>query len=550
MFVVLRSSFHKLSTSFYCFCLFWFWLAFFFWLYLRINKGWGVMPVDWSSSSSDEELRTALRRNVRRMRDEERAVPTSRTLTTVYNGETVEVKYGTIYCPFRKKHFHIRSVRRNPEAFFGDANVRRRRRPCLSPSSIQLLDVSFEETTPGFKKVTLKEVGDTGFYVFHDIKEFSSPSFTVLQTPLLQDFRYSRVAMENCFKERLVSPVCLRNETGGWRHPAYQIAPTGTVTSFLDGRFAFVGTAPPSSLYVVENDTLLPHSVRIPDGGADIVGMHAVGPNTMLIMRKNRLQQLVWDFDASSNFALWSSSPETNVTFSLSCTSAFFEDQGTTCVFLVSGRSLFTAALHESMIPRPRKLCTFYKTPISSVDTFSMGPLANQVVLCGMRNGTIQVQSLQDVRTHCSFTSTIKPKAASIPYINCVGGTCNFVTVSINGEVKLWDLRYMSTKEPVSEMKISTAGGRFHNIQAAFVDDIACFTNSTGCISCINTRRWLNLGQYQRVGGNEGRVHVVRSAAGYQILDAGIDATMTYLLHIVYSCGCGFSPHTFFFVLC
>ncbi|RNF12322.1 uncharacterized protein Tco025E_06526 [Trypanosoma conorhini] len=511
------------------------------------------MPVDWSSSSSsDEELRTALRRNATQMRSEGRALANYRTPTTFYNGEAVEVKYGTIYCPFRKRHFHILPVKKNPAAFFGDANVRRRRRRCISPSSIQLLDAtsSFEEANSELKKLTLNEIRDTGFYIFHDIKEFPSPALVVSHPPLLQDFRYSRLAMESSFKERLVSPVCLSNETGGWRRSGYQIAPTGTVASFLDGRFAFFGAGQHSELCVVENEILLPHSLRIPDGSGDVVGMHAVGPNAMVIVRKNRIQHLFWDSDASLSSASWTSSPESYAKFSISCTNAFSDDQSKTRVFLASGRSLFTAVLRETTFSRPRKLCVFHKAPVSSIATFSVGPLANQVVLCGTRNGTIQMQSLQAAWARSSYASGITPRAASIPYINCVEGTFNFVTASINGEVKLWDLRYMHTKEPVSEMEVNTAGGRFHDIQAAFVDDIACFTDSTGCINCINTRKWLSLGQYQRVGGSEGRLYVVRNTAGYQILDAGFDTTMTYLLHIVYSCDRGFFPrHVFVPVL-
>ncbi|KAF8300750.1 hypothetical protein TcYC6_0056030 [Trypanosoma cruzi] len=504
--------------------------------------------MDWSSSSSDEELRTALRHNARNMQAEGRAVPTSGPPITFYNGEAVKVQYGTIYCPFRRKYFHIHPVKRNPADFFGDVNVRRNKRRCLSPSSVQLLDASFFDETPlEFKEITLKEINDNGFYLFNGIRKSSSSSLTTLYPPLLQDFRYSRVALKNLFKEYMLSPVCLRSEKDGWKRTTYQLPPKGIVSSFFDGRFAFCGMGSQSELFIVENQRLLPHSIKIPGGTDDIIGMHCIGRNAMFIVRKNRLQHLSWDSDTPSNTAVWDFSPEVNANFSCSCTNAFSENQSASCVILAHGRSLFTAAMHENTIHKPQKLCTFRTTPILSVDTFSLGPLANQVILCGMRNGTIQAQSLQDIRAHLSFNSGIQLKAACIPYVHCVENSFNFVSVSIIGEIKLWDIRYMNKKEAVFEMVMDTAGGRFHDIQAAFVDDIACFTNFTGCISCINTRRWLSLGQYQRAGGNEGRIHLVRGTFGYQILDAGICNTMAYLLHVVYS----YSRflHTFFLLL-
>ncbi|PWU89212.1 hypothetical protein C4B63_62g83 [Trypanosoma cruzi] len=180
--------------------------------------------MDWSSSSSDEELRTALRHNARTMQAEGRAVPTSGPPITFYNGEAVKVQYGTIYCPFRRKYFHIHPVKRNPAEFFGDVNVRRNKRRFLSPSSVQLLDASFfDETPPEFKEITLKEINDNGFYLFNGISKSSSSSLTTLYPPLLQDFRYSRVALKNRFKEYLLSPVCLRSEKDGWRRTTYQL---------------------------------------------------------------------------------------------------------------------------------------------------------------------------------------------------------------------------------------------------------------------------------------------------------------------------------------
>ncbi|KEG10283.1 hypothetical protein DQ04_03931010 [Trypanosoma grayi] len=493
------------------------------------------MPVDWSSSSSDEDLRTALRRNARVREGEERALPTSISLSTVYNGETVDVRCGTIYCPLRKRYFHIRSVKQNAAAFFGDGNLRRCQRRYLSPSSVELLDASHgEEVTDECRRVTLAECDDKGFYLFGGIK--GSPSCTPKSTatpPMLQDFRFFRIAMESRFRDILMSPMQLRDENNTWKHLSYQIPPGAAVASLPDGRFVFGDLNSQPRLCVVQNDMVQTHQLEVSRDGGCMVGMHFISHHAVVIVRRKRLEHLTWDPDEPSAPRAWSFSPLSDE-HSCSCLSSSFGEQMEPFVVLGSGRRLLYAVINNDRPPQLKRLRTFHTTPVLSVDTYSAGPLANQGVLCGMQNGTIQFQPLQVSETRRPFNSIVRHKSC-VSYVRCVQNTFNFVSVASDGGVKLWDLRYMSAKEPVTELKTGTTRSPFFGAQATFADDILCVTTSDGRICCLNTRKWLILGQYRRADGGEGRLHLLRSSFGYQILDTSSHSTMSLALHVVYS---------------
>ncbi|KAH9598577.1 hypothetical protein LSM04_004889 [Trypanosoma melophagium] len=487
------------------------------------------------SSSSDEELRTALRRNARLRENNTRAESLSLPRSIVYNNETVEVRCGTIYCPFRRVYFHIQSVKQNPAAFFGDGNVRRNKRCHLPPSSIWLLNASHgEEIADHRKRVTLTETNAKGFYVFDGIDDSSiSPPLPVKTEPMLQDFRYSRITMSSRFKDYLTSPIQLRVEEGIWKSLPYKIPRKSLIENFQDNRFVFCDLESQSSISIVEDGKVFSCPFFADYQDRSMIGIQLVSKRDLVILSGKQLHHLSWDPDIPLVLKSWTSRRLTRGFFNSSCSIPFYGGSTVSSVFAATGYDLFTATIRENDHPIIEKFQGYRRSTFSSLDAYSAGPLASKVLLCGKRDGGIMVQPLETLRTSKFLDFSAMHNSPSISYIRCLQNSFNFVSIASNGKVKLWDVRYMKVEEPIANLQISRSIGFLHGVQATFLDDLACVAVPDGYVSCVNLRKWVNIGQYQRVGGHENRLHLVRNRSGYQILDVGGESTMACSLHFV-----------------
>ncbi|ORC87509.1 uncharacterized protein TM35_000211150 [Trypanosoma theileri] len=494
------------------------------------------MSVDLSSSSSsDEELRTALRRNARLRENNTRAEFLSLPRTIVYNNESVEVRCGTVYCPFRKVYFHIQSVKRNPAAFFGDGNVRRNKRSYLPPSSIWFLNASHGEEISGQRKrVTLTETNVKGFYIFDGIADSSaSPPLQVRSEPLLQNFRYSRIMMPSRFEDALTSPIQLRVEEGIWKCLPYKIPRKSLIGNFPDDRLVFCDLESQSSISVIEDGEVFSCPFFASPQDRSMIGMQLVSERNLVVLSSKVLHHISWDPDIPLVLKSWTSRRLACGFFNCLCSIPFYGGSSVSSVFASTGHDLFKAIIREDDHPIMEKFHGFRRSAFSSLDAYSMGPLASKVLLCGKRDGSILVQPLETMRTSKLLDFGSIHNSASISYIRCLQNSFKFVSIASNGEVKLWDVRYMKTREPVANLQISRGIGFFHGVQATFLDDLACVAVPDGSVSCINLRKWVNIGQYRRVGNHENPLHLVRTLSGYQILDVGEESTMACSLHIV-----------------
>ncbi|KAH8612650.1 hypothetical protein ERJ75_000878900 [Trypanosoma vivax] len=491
------------------------------------------MPVSISSSSSDEELVAALRNNIGRTSTRERACPSLIPRNVLYNGESIEIRCGTIYCPFRKRYFHIHWARHNPAAFFGDGNVRRHLRQSISPSSILLLDTSIPDgEVAQSTNVTLLEASDKGFYIFDGVKDLKQRMVdTRYSLSPIHEGRYARIVLGTQLRNALESPGWLRTKGICWERTHYSMHPSSVVSCFPDGRFVFTRNEPQLSLYVVEDNKVARHATVNDDSVESVLGLYVAGPTSLVMARHGSIQYLRWDPDSPLDPVTWITS-RCPVAFSIVCPTLLMNDQGDPCVMIASECTLFSGIILEGNMPVIRKLHTFRKTPISSLGAYSSGALVGKVVVCGMRNGTIQVQPLELIKTR-SFDTSVRHNGSSVSYLYCVPDTFNFVSVSSCGEVKLWDVRYMSTVEPVSEIGGCTGVQRYHGSQATFCGDIACATRPDGHISCFNMRKWCGVAQLRRIGGADGRLHLVQRTFGYEILDVSVYGTMSHSLPVI-----------------
>ncbi|AAZ12085.1 hypothetical protein, conserved [Trypanosoma brucei brucei TREU927] len=496
------------------------------------------MPVGWSSSSSssDEELRMRLMANLRERRVCGRAGPSAPSRFVMYNGDSIVVKCGTVFCPLRKRYFHLQAVKRNPAAYFGDGTLRRYERSSLSLDSIYLIDASKERNINNqSRRVNLLQSVDIGFYIY-DSQSMSCNSSCVKNSSskVCTDFRYERVTRPENFMRSVSSPEVLRTQSCSWVPVPYQIHPSCSVESYAPGRFAFFERGTQHCLSMVENDTVTHHQIDSIDSGGSAVGFYVRG-RVVVILQGKFVRCLTWDPDNSFISPKCVFTANLNAVFSCPIFASLPGDAEEACIIFGTGRSIFSVAVPKEDSPLLKKLCAFSVTPLSSLETFSFGRKDNTLLLCGMRNGTIQVLPLCDPNPRGVSGVAPRHDKACVSYVRRIENTFNFVSVGSNGEIKLWDLRYMHVNTPVGQMGCDVAASRYCGSEAVFMDDIACVTSANGHISCLNARKWAHIGRLQRIAGGNRRLHIIESSCGYDLLDADELGTVSHALPVTYS---------------
>lgn len=546
--------------------------------------------MEFSSSSSDEELGSALRRNYDRERRaddgitrharsalEETSNVEERGRLILPNAQTVTVRKGSIYIPRRDLYVHILQARQRPELWFGDGRVPRRHRSTLLPDKIVLYEaVDRGGLSRGMREVLLSEAADNGFFVFKEVKvtsevsrqrgggsvEVASLMANLSSLDPLSSVSYQRIVDYNSWREAITYPTQLQKVS---QH-RFAYSEDGIRMQDIccyDDRFGLIWRFDGyrGSLGCVYFSELLSRMVsavalNIPFPPQQCVGLKCVREDTEALETNRFCLLVVGTVHVALLSLVFIGTPspcQTEPLVSLlnmqllplhvpavTCWwSPDIVSLGLPLSFCIgSERSVYQYNSLPQDSGRRQRVASFSKTDVTSItarESMNGGP--PKYLVAGMRNGTIQLVAEDGAKVSTTFNTSVRHSGSDITSMYTVPGMeYGFVSVARDGEAKLWDARYLRTvKDPVSTLLSSSPErGQLGCCSVAFHEHLIATSSAEYGAVCVDIPHSRIVFQSKESSLSPTRVFLGKISyfTGYELLVFSPYATERYTLDL------------------
>lgn len=429
------------------------------------------------SSDSDDELTNLM---VRRSRNERKNGSLERfcspLLIDLQDGTFMERRKGCIYFKSRCSYVHVSEAKRNPQKYFGDPTKKLFQRQ-VNTKQVLLLKVSLDECPNEWERVALTDADDCECFLFYNstrdedarIEQVGGKEKYLSHYPIsirLQYIESSGLRSLSCVLSKKKVVVVSEGKTDD----VYTVdCPSDSMMRYC-GTENYLAYSHLSINRMGESPSLLPENrYPIPIPSQRAIGVELLYPsltsydfNGIVCVGNKSLSITSATSDNAEDQLELKNCTQTALPVSMEnwiwCASKegwWKRSVKSPYIALASGQNVYHYFLNDSGEWRHNRVCRFRKTFVTSLDLYSRGSGAHpDIALCGMRNGSIQLRSL-NAKFNESFDNVVRHGDSAITSLHSHHSKpYDIISCSDSGSVKLWDMRYLATsRNPVIEIR-------------------------------------------------------------------------------------------------
>ncbi|CCW61792.1 unnamed protein product [Phytomonas sp. EM1] len=474
-----------------------------------MNRTKGVGRIEFSSSD-DDDLEQQLYQQMKYDKDKQRGIVRAHPIrgeyeTFLHCGQTVRARKGTIFLPVRERYIHILDAKSCPERFFGDPGLRFHHRAPLSPDAVELFELS-NLGGEGSRIVTLADAMPNEFYVFKSLRkddtEISKEYEFIRQSEgsVLAEPRYQRITDYARWKRSCLHPIRLYAREGerfDTNKKLFEVISTDLYDRmwWYDGTDSLFGTLRyEAKICNFTKETCFSRLTSQKGIGVgyfqtacrsndELEGALLVGEKYFAFVY---LQDQQRDGTPLRQDLFYAASATQNECFQ----NCYIPEKSVPLPWLaLSTDSTVMEARLSLQIGgwEMRKIRSYSaRRPVTSLCAIDHSCDGPRIILCGLRNGTIQVIPLQ--YKCASYDNTSRHHDAEVSFLYPLYTEHQFISVASNVETKLWDLRYFSCKHSVATLHEGVRFGVHGDLSASIRNGLVAVSSPTLGIRCIDIK--------------------------------------------------------------